>query len=64
MFRKGFDTQLVELLGESGKFFGNTSMAGIPTVRDLLSHRMAIPRYDQAWLFGIEEPRENVWKYG
>lgn len=58
-----FDTKLIDLLGESGRFFNEKGLDQIPTVRDLLSHRMAIPRFDTAWMSGLNGTRLDYWPY-
>jgi CubicO group peptidase (beta-lactamase class C family) len=61
-----YDAKLIDLLRtplnpEAGKFFNDKGLAQVPTVRDLLSHRMAIPRYDTAWLAGLNGTRLDYW---
>lgn len=56
-----FDAKLVNVLGEAGRFFNEKGLDQLPTVRDLLSHRMALPRYDFAWLTGLDGDRLDYW---
>lgn len=50
-FRYTFDTPLIEILPEE-LVFPDDYVTKHVTVRDLLSHRTGLPRYDFLWLAG------------
>jgi hypothetical protein len=55
-----WDTKLVDVLGDRGLFFKGEPPAKEATLKDLLAHRMGIPRHDGGWMFGIDKPRNDV----
>ena len=58
--KTSWDTGLISILGDAGKFFGGNSPAEFVTVRDILAHRMAIPRYDGGWIFGLAKSHIDI----
>jgi len=63
-FSLTFDVKLKDLLPDSYKFYGLSSpyLAEKLTLRDLLSHRTAIPRHDNTWALGMRKNPEEVWR--
>jgi hypothetical protein len=58
-----WDTRLVDILppGESA-FYGGDFLDQKVTIRDILAHRMALPRNDGGWLLGTTRSRSDIWK--
>lgn len=55
-----WDTRLIDIIGDRGKFFGGKSPAELVTVRDILAHRMGIPAYDGGWIFGFTKSDDEI----
>lgn len=60
-FSVTYDILLRDIIPQFYQFYFGDPAAEKLTMRDLLSHKHAIPSHDIPVLFGMKKPREESW---